>query len=102
MPIGGVGSHIAILEPLDPDADQISRQLVALRQAMKRLASEKLLCDLTLELDTVGAVFGHGLSSFESSAAQSIAKLNPVRLLGPTPSEGHFSTPKHRRQHSAI
>ena len=52
---------------------------------MKRLAGEKLPCDLTLELETVGAVFGHGLSSFESPAARSIAKLNPVRPKGPTP-----------------
>jgi hypothetical protein len=52
---------------------------------VKRLAGEKLPCDLTLELETVGAVFGHGLSSFESPAARSIAKLNPVRPKGPTP-----------------
>ena len=45
------------LEPLDPDADQIARQVVALRQAVERLAREKLLCDLTLELETVSAVF---------------------------------------------
>jgi hypothetical protein len=41
---------------------------------VKRLAREKLLCDLTLELETVGTVFGHGLSSFESPAGRSIAK----------------------------
>ena len=58
---------------------------VALRQAMERLASEKLLCDLTLELETGSALFSHALSSFESLAAPSIAKLNPVRPKGPTP-----------------
>ena len=66
-----------------------------MRQAVERLAREKLLCDLTLELETVSAVFSHGLSSFESPAARSIAKLNPVRPKGPTPSRGQFCTPKH-------
>jgi hypothetical protein len=32
------------------------------------LVGEKLLCDLTLELQTVDAVLGHGLPSFESPA----------------------------------
>jgi len=35
---------------------------------MERLSGEKLLGDLALELDAVGAVLGHGLSSFESPA----------------------------------
>ena len=59
---------------------------------MKRLAREKLLCDLTLELETVSAAFSHGLSSFESPAARSIAKLNPVRPKGPTPRPSQFDT----------
>ena len=32
------------LEPLDPDADQIARQVVALRQAVERLARERNSC----------------------------------------------------------
>jgi hypothetical protein len=56
------------LEPLDPDADQIARQ-------------------------TVSAVFSHGLSSFESPAARSIAKLNPVRPKGPIPCNWLHVTP---------
>jgi hypothetical protein len=59
---------------------------------VERLAREKLLCDLTLELETVSAVFSHGLSSFESPAARSIAKLNPVRPKGPTPNVEHSVT----------
>jgi hypothetical protein len=45
------------------------------------------------ELETVSAVFSHGLSSFESPAARSIAELNPVRPKGPTPIEVQSSTP---------
>jgi len=44
------------------------RPLCAGARAVQGLAGEKLLCDLTLELDAVNAVLGHGLSSFESPA----------------------------------
>jgi hypothetical protein len=40
----------------DPDADQIARDVVALLQAVKRLAGEKFLGDLTLEFDAVGSI----------------------------------------------
>ena len=69
------------LEPLNPDADQISRQIMSFRQAVERLAGDKLLRDLALELEAMGAVVGHGLLSFESPATRSIVKLD---LSGPT------------------
>jgi hypothetical protein len=58
---------------------------MALRQSMKRLASQIFLGDLALELDGVGTVLGHGLSSFESPAYWSNLKLGSVRPQGPTP-----------------
>ena len=42
-----------------------------------------LLHDLTLELDAVGSVLGHGLSSFESPAPRSIPKLDLSTPRGP-------------------
>jgi hypothetical protein len=42
-------------------ADQVSADIVVLRQAVERLGGEKLLSDLALELDAVCAVLGHGL-----------------------------------------
>ena len=41
---------------------------MALGEPMQGLAGQELLRDLALELDAVGAVLGHGLSSFESPA----------------------------------
>ena len=43
------------------------------------------LSDLALELDAMGAVLGHGLSSFESPARWSILAGPTVRPRGPTP-----------------
>jgi len=51
---------------LNPHTDQVPADIVALRQPMQRLAGEKLLCDLALELDAMRAVLGHGLPSCES------------------------------------
>ena len=39
----------------------------------------------------MGAALGHGLLSFETPAVRSMVILDPVRLQGPTPIEGHFS-----------
>ena len=83
-------SNAPVSISLNPNPDQIARQVVALRKAVKRLASQKLLCDLTFELKAVRAMLGHGLSSFESPAYRSIVKPAPVRPEGPTPPRGAF------------
>jgi hypothetical protein len=44
------------------------REVVALGEAVQRLAGDVILRDLPLELDAVGTVLGHGLSSSESPA----------------------------------
>jgi hypothetical protein len=85
---GRVFIELAGLIFLNPDTDQVPADVVALRQTVQRLAGKKLLRDLTLELEAVGAVPGFGLSSFENPAARSIAKLDLVRPEGPTPSLG--------------
>lgn len=46
------------------------------------------ICYLALELDAVGTMSNHGLSSFESSALRSIACRHNVRLKGRTPRLG--------------
>jgi hypothetical protein len=68
---------------VDPGADQIARQVVALGQPVKRLVAETLLRDLALKLDAVGSVI---------SAWAFLQKLgipvNPTPLTGtggPTP-----------------
>ena len=67
-------------------ADQIVRDVVALRQPMERLARETLLRRLALELDAVRTMPGHGPPSFESHAWGSNLQLRPVRPEGPAQS----------------
>jgi hypothetical protein len=46
----------ASLELLDPDPDQVARNVMALRKTVERLAGQELLGDQTLEIDaTPGA-----------------------------------------------
>ena len=80
---------------LNPHPDHFSTDVVALGEPMQGLAGQKFLSDLALEFDAVRAVLGHGLPSFESPARWSILAGPTVRLRGPTPSGGHFSTPDH-------
>ena len=63
-----------------------------LGKAVKRLAVQKLLCDLTLELNAMGSVSCHGLFS-KSPANRSIQLCFPVRPKGPTPIGGPVWTP---------
>jgi hypothetical protein len=46
--------------PLNPDADQLTRDIMPLGKRVQALAGEKLLRDLSLELDAVGTLSGHG------------------------------------------
>ena len=85
--IGGNGLVVegAGFEFLDPDADQVARQVMSTGEAMERLARQVILRHLALELDPMGAVSGHGLPPFESPAPRSIARRHAVRLKGCTP-----------------
>ena len=56
------------LRLLDPDPDQVARQVMASAERVKRLPGVVLGNDLTLEVDAVAAVSGHGPSSSESPA----------------------------------
>src|SRR3546814_3014030 len=61
---------------LDPDADQVARDVVTLRQTVQRLAGEKLLRDLPLELDAMGTVSCHGRSEEHTSELQSLMRIS--------------------------
>src|ERR1700722_4973265 len=73
----------ARLVTFNPDTDQIAREIVALLQTVERLASQKLLRDLTLKFDAVRAIPDHELSSFESPACRSNVKSAHVPPRGP-------------------
>src|SRR5262249_15764026 len=51
--------------------------------------------DLSLELNAMGSVLRHGLSSFESPTRRSIHSQPPVRLQGPIPKRRPFSALTH-------
>jgi hypothetical protein len=85
---GAVG-HIVVERAgfvlLNPDSDQVARDVMPFRQAMQRLSTREFLGDLAPELDAAGLVFRHGLPSFESPAPRSIHRRRPVRPQGATP-----------------
>ena len=60
-----VRSHVLVeragLGLLDPDTDQVAREIVAAPQRMQALAGRILGDDLALELDAVAAVSGIGI-----------------------------------------
>jgi hypothetical protein len=68
---------------LDPQTDQIARDVVALRRPMEHLAGEKLLSDLALEFDAVGTMSDHGLPSFDSPPGGQIIRANLSDAWGP-------------------
>src|SRR3546814_2123068 len=73
---------------LDPDADQVARDVVTLRQTVQRLAGEKLLRDLPLELDAMGTVSCHGLHSPKARPTRLNPQSRPVHPQGRTPRWG--------------
>jgi putative transposase len=65
---------------LDPDADQVAREVVALAKTVQRLAAEVFLDHAALELDAVCAVSGHG---FHPSKARPPGQFAISQLSGP-------------------
>ena len=45
---------------LNPDPDQLPRDIMPLGKPIKRLSGNELLCDLPFERDAVGTLSGHG------------------------------------------
>jgi hypothetical protein len=79
----------ACLKLVDPDPDQVTGDIVPLREPVQRLAAQILLLHLPFELDAVGSMLCHRPSSSESPAARSIVENHPVRPEGPTPNASH-------------
>jgi hypothetical protein len=48
------------LKLLDPDPDQVARDVVASGERVKRFARNEFLGDLSFEFDAMGTVPGHG------------------------------------------
>jgi hypothetical protein len=85
--VGSLGVIVkgALLVFSDPDADQITGDIVPLRQPMQRFPADELHCDLTLELDAVTATLGHGFHSPKTRLPRSIPQSQSVHFKGRIP-----------------
>src|SRR6476469_5184703 len=70
---------------LDPDTDQLARQIMPLGKPVKALPGNVLLNDLPLELDAVRTLSGHGFHLSKAQLILSNYSLQPVRFQGRTP-----------------
>ena len=62
MSRSGVFIERAALKLLDPDPDQVARNVVAFRETVERLARNEFLGDLPFEFDAMGTALGHAAS----------------------------------------
>ena len=62
-----------------PDADQVARDVVAPGQPVKGLASEIFLSNLSLELNAVGSVLGHGFHPLTLTPKSGPGGSSPMR-----------------------
>ena len=61
-------------------------------QPVKGLASEIFLSNLSLELNTVGSVLGHGFHPLKAQRSRSIPNVQPVHAQGCTQALVHYSS----------
>ena len=70
---------------LNPDPDQLPRDIMPLGKPLKGLSGNELLCDLPFERDAVGTLSGHGFHPLKAQLPLSIHLPHPVRPQGRTP-----------------
>src|SRR5580700_10082342 len=73
------------LKLVNPDPDQVARDVVTFGETVECLASEEFLGNLPLEVDAVGTVPGHGFHPLKARLSWSIPNPQDVHLLGRTP-----------------
>ena len=73
------------LKLLDPDSDQVARDVVAFGETVECLARNEVLGDLSFELDAMGAVLGHGFHPLKARQRRSIPNLQTVHRQGRIP-----------------
>jgi hypothetical protein len=76
------------LELLDPDSNQVARDVVAFGKTMECLAGNEVLGDLSFELDAMGAALGHGSHPLKARQCRSIPNPQTVHRQGRTPTRG--------------
>src|SRR3954471_7696508 len=92
----GIRVQAAGFIPLNPNADQLSREIVPLGEPIKGLPSNVLLHHLPLKLDAVRTLLsGHG---FHLSKAQNTCQITNFNLSG---SRGALQLPGIKRREKA-
>src|SRR5882757_8940456 len=71
--------------PLNPDADQLTRDIMPLGKPVQGLSGNELLCDLPFELDAVGTLSGHCFHPLKAQLTLSTHEPQLVRPQGRTP-----------------
>src|SRR6185312_130922 len=75
------------LKLLDPDSDQVARDVVAFGETVECLARNEVQGDLSFELDAMDAVLGHGFPPLKARQRRSIPNLQTVHRHGRIPKE---------------
>src|SRR6478752_6211296 len=73
------------LKLLDPDSDQVARDVVAFGETVECLARNEVQGDLSFELDAMDAVLGHGFHPLKVRQRRSIPNLQTVHRHGRIP-----------------
>ena len=73
------------LKLLDPNSDQVARDVVAFGETVECLARNEVEGDLSFELDAMDAVLGHGFHPLKARQRRSIRNLLAVHRLGRIP-----------------
>ena len=81
------------LKLLDPDSDQVARDVVAFGETIQcHVARNEVQRDLSLELDAMDAVLGHGFHPLKARQRRSIPNLQTVHRHGRIPFTRQFLT----------
>src|SRR3984885_3249017 len=80
------------LKLLDPDSDQVARDVVAFGETVECLARNEVQGDLSFELDAMDAGLGHGFHPLKARQRRSIPNLQGVHRHGPIPIRLKFLT----------
>jgi len=81
------------LKLVNPDPDQVARDVVTFGETVECLASEEFLGNLPLEVDAVGTVPGHGFHPLKARLSWSIPNPQDVHRQGRTPIRGQIWEP---------
>jgi hypothetical protein len=84
------------LKLLDPDSDQVARDVVAFGETVECLARNEVQGNLSFELDAMDAVLGHGFHPLKARQRRSIPNLQTVHRHGRIPVEVETLSPMRR------